>query len=237
MKQELLFEGKEKQIYATGNESEVVILYKDDTTAFGGIKKALIKDKGLYCAHISALAFEALNKAGIPTHFISRISDNELLCRKMDIRPLQLYVRNRICDTTAKLLGKEQGTRIPNTLYEWRYNNDKLSDPMINDDHAVALGFASYEELNALRDLAHRANEVLKEFFHKAGIELVDFKMGFGVDKDGSFVVADEITPDNCRLWDEQTGKVLDKDRFRFDKGEVGASYREVMERLESIGL
>lgn len=229
---ELLFEGKEKRIFATDDPEVVLIHYKDVTTAFGGIKKAVLKGKGICNNKISSIIFDRLESRGIRTHYIKTVGEREQLCHKIEIIPLQMVVRNRLAGTTARMLGVEDGRRIPNTVFELRYNNDELGDPMINNHHAVALGILSYEEIDRLYDIASRTNEVLKELFHEAGIELVDFKMECGRSADGEIIVSDEISPDNSRLWDEATGNKLDKDRFRQDLSDVCASYKEVMERL-----
>lgn len=229
---EIVFDGKEKKIYATEDPGLVLIHYNDVATAFGGIKRAVLKDKGIYTNRISAMVFQALTKAGVNNHFVKLVGDREQICRKIEIIPLQVVVRNRLAGTTARLLGVENGTQIPNTVYELRYNNDELQDPMINDHHAVALGIVSYAELGHIYDLARRTNDTLTKLFHSVGIELVDFKMECGR-ADGDIIVSDEISPDNCRLWDEETGNILDKDRFRHDLSDVCASYKEVMERLE----
>lgn len=232
---ELIFDGKEKKIYSTDDPDIVLIHYNDVTTAFGGIKRAKIKDKGICNNRISAIAFEALGKAGIGNHFIRLENEREQLCHRIEIIPLQVVVRNRLAGSTAKMLGVENGTRIKNTVFELRYNCDRLRDPMINDDHAVALGLVSYEDLAVIRNLAGRANDTLRELFHKAGMELVDVKLEFGRAVDGSIIISDEISPDNSRIWDEATGEILDKDRFRHDMSDVTVSYKKVMDRLMSV--
>ena len=232
---ELVYDGNEKKVYATEDPDIVLIHYNDVATAYKGIKRARLKDKGICNNNISAMCFKALTEAGVKNHFIRLENDREQLCRRIEVIPLQVVVRNRLAGTTAKLLGVENGRRIPNTVCELRYNCDALGDPMINEHHAVALGIVTYEEMEHIYDLARRADEVLMKFFHKAGIELVDFKMEVGRSSDGEIIVSDEISPDNSRLWDEQTGEVLDKDRFRHDMSDVCASYKEVMERLAKI--
>lgn len=232
---ELLFAGKEKKIFSTEDPDMVLIQYKDTTTAFGGIKQAVLKGKGKCNNQIAAMVFERLAKEGVSNHFVKLAGEREMLCRKVEPLPLQMIVRNRLAGTTAALLGVERGTRIPNVVFELRYNNDALRDPMINDHHAVALGLATYAELGELYDIARRADDILTGFFHEAGIELIDFKMEFGRTSDGEIIVSDEISPDNARLWDEETGRVLDKDRFRHDLSDVCVSYQEVMERLKNI--
>ena len=232
---ELIYDGKEKKVYLTETPDVVLISYNDVATAFGGIKRATIKEKGICNNCISAICFKALEEAGIPTHFIEVVGEREQLCHKIEIIPLQVIVRNRLAGTTARMLGLGNGTEIPNTVFELRYNNDDLHDPMINDHHAVALGILGYAELGYVYDLARKANDVLIKLFHKAGIELIDFKMEFGRNAAGDIIVSDEISPDNSRLWDEKTGEVLDKDRFRHDMSDVCASYIEVMERLKKV--
>ena len=232
---ELIFEGNEKKIFATDDPQVVLIRYKDVATAFGGIKQAVLKDKGVFCNRISSMVFERLEAGGVRTHYVSLADDRGQYCRKVGLIPLQVIVRNRLAGTTARLLGVPSGTSIPNVVFELRYNNDALQDPMINDHHAVALGLVSYAELGHIYDLARRVNDILVDYFHEAGIELVDFKMECGRTEDGDIIVSDEISPDNARLWDEGTGRVLDKDRFRHDMSDVCASYREVMERLEKV--
>lgn len=235
MEDKLIFEGKEKRIYATPDPEKVRIHYTDFTMAYGGIKRAVLKDKGIYNNRISAIVFETLQRAGIPTHYISTLNEREQLCRRIEIIPLQIVVRNVLAGTTAEMLGVKRGTRIPNTVFEIRYNNDDLNDPLINEHHAVAIGIVSYEDMAVILDLAKRSNEVLKDLFLKAGIELIDFKMECGRLPDGSIIISDEISPDNSRLWDTTTHESLDKDRFRHDMSDVCASYREVMNRLSKI--
>lgn len=181
------------------------------------------------------MVFERLEAGGVRTHYVGIYGDREQLCRKVGLIPLQIIVRNRLAGTTARMLGVERGTAIPNVVFELRYNNDALQDPLINDHHAVALGIVSYAELGHIYDLARRTNDILVQFYHEAGIELVDFKMECGRTEDGDIIVSDEISPDNSRLWDESDGRVLDKDRFRHDMSDVTVSYKEVMERLEKV--
>lgn len=231
-KKELVYDGNEKKVYATEDPDIVLIHYTDVATAFNGIKRAVLKGKGICNNCISAKVFEALSKAGVPNHFIRLENDREQLCRRIEMIPLQVIVRNRLAGTTARMLGLENGTEIPNIVFELRYNCEALGDPMINDHHAVALGIVNYADLGEIYDLARKVDDVLVKFFHTAGIELIDFKMEVGRTPEGDIVVADEISPDNSRLWDEKTGDVLDKDRFRHDMSDVCASYKEVKERL-----
>ena len=229
---ELVYDGKEKKIYATDEADLVMIHYTDMVTAFDGIKTATLKDKGKFNNRISAIAFKALTDAGVPNHFIRLENERDQICRRIEIIPLQVVVRNRLAGSTAKMLGLKDGTVIPNTVFELRYNCDSLGDPTINEHHAVALGIATYDEIDVILGIAGRANKVLQELFDKAGIELIDFKMECGRTPDGEIIMSDEISPDNTRLWDKDTGEILDKDRFRHDMSDVCSSYREVMERL-----
>ena len=185
---------------------------------------------------ISALLLDYLNENGVETHYVETVAPDEQLCRKIEIIPLQVVVHNRISGSLAVRLGVEDGFRNANTIVDLRYNNDELEDPFINRDHAVALRLATYQELDVMYDIARKANDLLKELFHRAGIELVDMKIEFGRASDnGEIIISDEISPDTCRLWDEESGERLDKDRFRLDLGDVSESYRTVLERLENV--
>ncbi|MBD5172364.1 MAG: phosphoribosylaminoimidazolesuccinocarboxamide synthase [Bacteroides sp.] len=232
---EMLYEGKAKQVYATDDKDLVVIHYKDAATAFNNLKKATIDNKGVFNNEITTIIFNKLNEAGIPTHYIKTLNDRDQLCRKVDIIPLEVIVRNVIAGSMAKRLGIEEGTPAPNTIFEICYKDDALGDPLINDHHAVALGAATYEELKEIYDLTSRINEFLKEMFAKINIRLIDFKIEFGKTSDGKIVLADEISPDTCRLWDAETNVKLDKDRFRRDLGDVIGAYKEIDSRLNSI--
>ena len=223
------------EITSEGNNI-VRIRYVDTTTAFGGVKQAVLKNKGKYSNRISAIAFQALQEAGIPTHFISLASDREQLCTRVEPIPIQFIVRNRLSGSTAVRLGLEAGTRIPCPVYEMRYlRKGSTIDPIIGDSHAIAIGLASEEDIRIMHRLVNEANDTLKELFHKAGIELIDMKLEFGRDADGNLLVCSGISPDNCRLWDESDGRVLDKDRFRHDMSDVCSAYKEVMERLIKV--
>lgn len=211
------------------------VRYKDGISAFGGIKQAVIKGKGENVSRISAMIFKALEAEGIPTWFVCTGENDEHVCRKVEAVPLQFIVRNRLAGSTARLLGVEEGMRISSPVYELRLIRKGVVDPAINDTHAIALGTVTAEELKSMHENVDRINRVLKSLFHEAGIELVDFKVEFGKLPDGKIVVIGNISPDNCRLWDEKTGRVLDKDRFRHDLSDVCAGYREVMERLIKI--
>ena len=232
---DMLYEGKAKQVYATDQEDKVIIHYKDAATAFNNIKKATIENKGLLNNKISTIVFNRLKAAGIPTHYIETLNDRDQLCLKVSIVPLEVIVRNVIAGSMAKRLGIEEGTQAPNTIYEICYKDDALGDPLINDHHAVALGAATYEELAEIYALTARINEELIKMFSEVNIRLVDFKIEFGKTADGKIVLADEISPDTCRLWDATTNEKLDKDRFRRDMGKVIEAYEEINARLNTI--
>lgn len=236
MKQlEMLYEGKAKQVYATDEADKVIIHYKDAATAFNNIKKATIENKGVLNNKISTIVFHYLQAKGIPTHYIETLNERDQLCLKVSIMPLEVIVRNVIAGSMAKRLGIEEGTKAPNTIFEICYKDDALGDPLINDHHAVALGAATYEELAEIYDLTARINKVLIDMFAQVNIRLVDFKIEFGKTADGKIVLADEISPDTCRLWDASTNEKLDKDRFRRDMGKVIEAYEEINSRLNSI--
>lgn len=229
---EFLYEGKAKQVYATDQEGLIIIHYKDDATAFNGIKKAQISNKGILNNKITELLFKHLEEKGIPTHFIERLNDRDQLCKKVKIFPLEVIVRNVVAGSMSKRLGIPEGTEIDNVIFEICYKNDSLGDPLINDHHAVALKAATYDELATIYDLTSKINNILKKIFLNEGIILVDFKIEFGKTMDGQIVLADEISPDTCRLWDKETKKKLDKDRFRRDMGSVEEAYIEILSRL-----
>lgn len=236
MKQgEMLYEGKAKQVFATDEPDKVIIHYKDAATAFNGEKKADIDNKGRLNNEISTIIFNRLKEAGIPTHHIETLNDRDQLCYKVDIVPLEVIVRNVIAGSMAKRLGIEEGTPAPHTIFEICYKADELGDPLINDHHAVALGAATYEELQDMYDMTARINKVLQDMFAEIGIRLIDFKIEFGKTADGKIVLADEISPDTCRLWDAETNKKLDKDRFRRDLGNVIEAYEEIDGRLKNL--
>ena len=235
-KGELIFEGNEKQVFATDHPDQVIFRYKDVTVAYNNVKRARFIGKGALDNQISAILLDYLNKNGVETHFIERVGEQEQLCRKIEIIPLQVVVHNRIAGSLAYRLGVDEGYRHSNVIVDLRYNNDELEDPFINRDHAVALGLATYQELDGMYNNARRVNELLKPLFHKAGIELVDMKLEFGRASDtGSIIISDEISPDTCRLWDEATGERLDKDRFRLDLSRVVESYTLVLNRLKEV--
>ena len=202
MKKDFLYEGKAKQIYSTEDDDKVIIHYKDDATAGNGEKKGTIKDKGVINNKITAKLFEMLEKKGIKTHFIEKLNDRDQLCQKVEIFPLEVIVRNIITGSMAKRVGIEDGTKPENTIFEICYKNDAYGDPLINDHHAVAMKLATYDELEQIYAITARINNLLKDIFDKEGIILVDFKIEFGKNKNGEILLADEITPDTCRLWD-----------------------------------
>lgn len=235
-KGELIFNGNEKQFYATEDSDKVIVHFKDVTVAFNNVKRARFVGKGVLDNNISALLLGELNRNGIKTHFIKVLDEREQLCRKIDIIPIEFIVRNRVAGSLAQRLGIEDGFKPGNIILDLRYNNDELDNPLINCDHAVALGLVTYDELDSMKEVAMKVNEILGALFHRAGIELVDVKMEFGRATDtGEIIISDEISPDTARLWDEATGERLDKDRFRLDLSNVVASYRQVYERLCNI--
>ena len=232
-KKEMLYEGKAKQIYATDKEDEIIVYYKDDATAFNVVKKAQIENKGFLNNAITTMIFDMLNENGIKTHFIKKLNDREQLCKKVEIVPLEVIVRNVAAGSMAKRLGLEEGYKLKTTVYEFSYKNDELGDPLINSYHAVAIGAATFDEINTILDMTAKINDLLKEFFAKLNINLIDFKIEFGKLPNGEIVLADEISPDTCRFWDATTGEKLDKDRFRRDMGNVEGAYVEILKRIK----
>ena len=228
----LLYEGKAKKIFSTENENEFVVYYKDDATAFNGEKKAEIASKGILNNKISTIMFEELAKEGIESHFIKSLSDREMLVKKVEILPLEVIVRNITAGSFCKRYGVEEGIVLDQPIFEMSYKNDEFGDPLLNDDHAVALKLATREEIEFLRAQTLKINEIMKKFFLKMDLKLVDFKLEFGKDVDGNIILADEISPDTCRLWDVNTNEKLDKDRFRRDLGDLVEGYEEVLARL-----
>ncbi len=236
MKKDLIFEGNEKRIYAVDDPNQVLFHFNDVVVAYNGVKRARLKGKGILANKISSILLGYLNECGVSTHFIERVDDREQLCRKIEIIPLEVVVHNRMAGTLAAKLGVEDGFKPVNTVVDLCYNNDELGDPLVNRDQAVALSLATYEDLDKMLVMARKAGSLLTELFHKAGIELVDCKIEFGRASDtGEIIISDEISPDTCRLWDEQTQERLDKDRFRLDLGDVIPAYTQVLERLESL--
>ncbi|MGL4949414.1 MAG: phosphoribosylaminoimidazolesuccinocarboxamide synthase [Anaeroplasmataceae bacterium] len=231
----MLYEGKAKQVYTTKKDDEIIIFYKDDATAYNGIKKAQISNKGILNNKITSIIFEILNKHNIPTHYISTLNDREQLCKKVDIIPLEVIVRNIIAGSMSKRLNIEEGYKPENTIMELCYKDDSLGDPLINDHHAVALKACSYEDLKTIYSITECINKELIKIFDAIGVTLVDFKIEFGKLADGTIVLADEISPDTARLWDKKTNDKLDKDRFRRDLGKVVEAYEDILQRLESL--
>lgn len=236
MEKELLYEGKAKKIYAGPESDQVVLYYKDDATAFNGVKKSEIRNKGILNNRISTLLFQTLEEKGIKTHFLKTLDDRRQLCRKVSIIPLEVIVRNIITGSMAKRLALEEGLVPEQPVYELCYKDDDLGDPLINDHHAVALKAATFEELKVIYGITQKINELLRDILDREGILLVDFKIEFGKTLDGEILLADEITPDTCRLWDKETKKKLDKDRFRRDLGGVEEAYMEILKRLSKEG-
>ena len=232
-KLEMLYEGKAKQIFRSKNENEVIVHYKDDATAFNGEKKSQINNKGILNNSITSKIFQMLNESGIKTHFIKKLNDRDQLCKKVSIIPLEVIVRNVAAGSMAKRLGIEEGFNLKTTVFELSYKDDSLGDPLINDYHAVAIGATTFEELNKIYDMTNKINDLLKEFFKKQNINLIDFKIEFGRDEKGEILLADEISPDTCRFWDATTGEKLDKDRFRRDLGNVEEAYKEILNRIK----
>lgn len=231
-KLEMLYEGKAKKVYKTDDEKRYIVEYKDDATAFNGVKKGTIEDKGIVNNKMSAVLFKILEEKGVPTHFEELLSDRESLVKAVRILPLEVIVRNVAAGSLAKRLGVAEGTEMKTTVLEFCYKNDELGDPMINEYHIYAIELATKEQVEVVKEYAFKVNEVLKEYFLERGMKLIDFKLEFGV-FENEVILADEISPDTCRLWDVETNKKMDKDRFRRDLGDVEKTYQEVLERLQ----
>ncbi len=231
-KRNILHDGVSIKIFETDDPEKVVIHFTDEITAFNKIKKAVIKDKGIYCNGISCEISRLLQEGGVPTSFIEKISDTEQLAWKTKVIPMEVIVRNVIAGSMAQRLGLQEGLVPEIPVYDLCYKSDILCDPIINDYHAMALGLVSKEELDRIYSMTRKVNEILKPVFEKVGITLVDFKIEFGYTADGRLVMSDDITPDSARFWDKATGERLDKDRFRRDNGRIGDAYRTVFERL-----
>ena len=232
MKTEMIYEGKAKKVYKTEDNDKYIVEYKDDATAFDGKKKGTIVGKGIVNNKMSATMFMILEEEGIPTHMIELINDRESLVKAVKIIPIEVIVRNVAAGSLAKRLGLEEGTVMDKTVLEFCYKNDDLGDPMINDYHIAALNLASEKQLEKVRKYAFKVNQVLVKYFKEKGIRLIDFKLEFGLYK-GKVILADEISPDTCRLWDAESDKKLDKDRFRRDLGNVEETYQEVLKRIQ----
>ena len=233
MKKEMIYEGKAKKVWSTEDPEQLIVSYKDDATAFNGLKKGTIKGKGVINNQMSNALMKRLEKAGIPTHLIEELSERDTLVKRVTIVPLEVIVRNISAGSFSKRYGVPEGIVFDEPTVEFSYKNDELGDPLICPAHVFALKLATKEELALIESMALKVDEVLKEFWAGAGVTLVDFKLEFGKTSDGTIVLADEISPDTCRLWDAKTGEKLDKDRFRRDLGGTEDAYREVMKRLE----
>lgn len=231
-KKEQLYEGKAKKVFATEEPELLIVSYKDDATAFNGLKKGTIVGKGIINNRMSNLLMQHLEKAGIPTHFVEELSDRETLVKKVSIVPLEVIIRNIAAGSFSKRYGVDEGFVFETPTIEFSYKNDELGDPLMDEYHAVAMKLATKEEIETIKKYAFGVNEQLKAFWAECGVTLVDFKLEFGKLSDGTIVLADEISPDTCRLWDSETGEKLDKDRFRRDLGGVEDAYAEVMKRL-----
>ena len=232
IRKEQLYEGKAKKVYATENPELLIVSYKDDATAFNGLKKGTIPGKGVINNRMSNLLMQRLEKAGIPTHFVRQLSDRETLVKRVSIVPLEVIIRNIAAGSFSKRYGVDEGFVFETPTIEFSYKNDELGDPLLNEYHAIAMKLATREEIDTIKRYAFGVNEQLKAFWAECGVTLVDFKLEFGRLPDGSIVLADEISPDTCRLWDSITHEKLDKDRFRRDLGGVEDAYAEVMKRL-----
>ncbi|NLM12491.1 MAG: phosphoribosylaminoimidazolesuccinocarboxamide synthase [Epulopiscium sp.] len=231
-KLDLLYEGKAKKVYKTEDENLYIVSYKDDATAFNGLKKGTITEKGSINNRVSNHLMKLLESKGIPTHLVEQINDRETIVKKVEIVPLEVIVRNIAAGSLAKRLGLEEGTKLRRTVLEYCYKNDDLGDPMVNEYHILALDLAKEEELNRIAELSFKINEVLTDYLREVNIELIDFKLEFGRTPQGEIILADEISPDTCRFWDSHTKEKLDKDRFRRDLGNVEGAYQEILRRL-----
>ncbi len=229
-----LYEGKAKKVYATDDPELLIVEYKDDATAFNGLKKGTIQGKGVINNQMSNRLMAKLEKSGVPTHYVQELSQRETLVKKVQIVPLEVIVRNISAGSFSKRYGVEEGIVFDQPTIEFSYKNDELGDPLLNTYHALALKLATPEEITTIEEYSFRVNAFLKEFWKSCGVTLVDFKLEFGRLSDGTIVLADEISPDTCRLWDSKTGEKLDKDRFRRDLGGVEEAYAEIMRRLEA---
>ena len=230
-KLEQLYEGKAKKVFATDDPDVVIVDYKDDATAFNGLKKGTIAGKGVINNKMSNMMFRLMEQHGIATHYVEELSDRETAVKKVQIVPLEVIIRNTAAGSFSKRYGVPEGKKLPVTVLEFSYKNDELGDPLINDSQALAMELATPEEIQTIKNMALKVNEIMKEFFKTLNINLIDFKLEFGRFK-GQIILADEISPDTCRFWDMTTGEKLDKDRFRRDMGGVEDAYKEVFARL-----
>lgn len=231
-KKELLYEGKAKKVFTTEDPEVLIVSYKDDATAFDGMKKGTIVGKGAINNRMTNHVFRLLEKKGVPTHLVEELNDRETAVKKVEIVPLEVIIRNYSAGSFAKKMGMEEGIRLACPTLEFSYKNDELHDPFINSYYALALKLATQEEIDTITRYAFMVNEVMQEYFDSLGIDLIDFKIEFGRLSDGTIILADEVSPDTCRLWDKETHEKLDKDRFRRDLGNVEDAYQEVFRRL-----
>ena len=231
-KRDMIYEGKAKKVYTTDNPELYIVSYKDDATAFNGLKKGAIAGKGAINNQMSNLLMRMLSEHGVPTHFVEELSERDTVVKKVSIVPLEVIVRNISAGSFAKRYGVEEGIVFDEPTIEFSYKNDELGDPLINDYHALALKLATREEIETIKAMAFKVDALLKEYFKSIGVDLVDFKLEFGRLADGTIILADEISPDTCRFWDSKTHEKLDKDRFRRDLGGVEEAYQEMMKRV-----
>lgn len=232
-KKEKIYEGKAKILYTTDNPDQLIQYFKDDATAFNAKKKGTVNEKGVMNNKISTKIFEFLASEGIPTHFVESLNEREMLVKKVDIVQIEFIIRNRAAGSLCRMYGLEEGRELANTILEFSYKNDDLGDPLINEYHALALGLATEEEIVQIKEYTFRINELMKKFFANLKLELIDFKLEFGR-CNGQIILADEISPDTCRIWEIGTGKKFDKDRFRHDLGNIEEAYREVLDRVST---
>ncbi len=231
-KTEMLYDGKAKKVYATADDTLCIVEYKDDATAFNGLKKGQIAGKGVINNRVTNHLMRLVEQGGVPTHFVKELSPRQTLVKKVKIVPLEVIVRNIAAGSLAKRLGLAEGYRMARTVLEYCYKDDALGDPMVNETHILAMGYATEQELSQISEYALRVNRVLSDYLKDLNIELIDFKLEFGRLPDDTIVLADEISPDTCRFWDSQTHEKLDKDRFRRDLGNVEGAYQEILKRL-----
>lgn len=233
-KREQLYEGKAKKVFATDDPDLYIVSYKDDATAFNGEKKGTIADKGVVNNIMSNIVFALIEEAGVPTHFVEQISDRDTLVRAVKILPLEVIIRNVAAGSFSKRYGVEEGSPLLRSTLEFSLKEDELGDPLINDDHVLALGIATEDEIALVKEYAHKVNSIMSGFFLDKGLRLIDFKIEFGKTSDGTIILADEVSPDTCRLWDVKTNEKMDKDRFRRDLGQVEETYQAVLKRVQS---
>lgn len=231
-KKDLLYEGKAKKVYSTDEPEIYIVSYKDDATAFNGLKKGTIVGKGVVNNRMSNFMFRLLEQHGVPTHYVEELNDRETAVKKVSIVPLEVIVRNTAAGSLSKRLGLPEGTPMKTPVLEFSYKNDELGDPMVNDYHILAMELATREELDTIASMSFKINALMIEFFKGVGVDLIDFKLEFGKTSDGKIILADEISPDTCRFWDVNTHEKLDKDRFRRDMGGVEEAYAEMMKRI-----